>query len=90
MTVYAAWDASTEEYLRNSDDDTYQRPLISLMWDDDNDHTDPEHKRCRICHGHTEGMRWIPNNGGAWVHSGIWEDCQGDAERYVEKVSLWG
>lgn len=86
MPTYAEFDPITQGLLTNpDDDDTYRRPIFSLVDDDDVD----DHEDCLICQTNRHGMRWVPNNGGAWVASGIWERCERDPERYILATSHW-
>lgn len=85
MTIYAAWDGHTEEYLRGLGDDTYVRPLFSILPDDDNEN-DPEHRSCMICQSFDFGARWVPDNGGAWVYSSSWQAARHSVEKYQGQV----
>lgn len=84
MTIYASWDYRTDRYLRDDNDDTYVRPLISVMEDDP--HDIDNHQGCHICHDNWGGSRWVPDNGGAWVYSSSWQESKGDRERYLKIV----
>lgn len=77
---YAAWDSHTEDYLRHEADDTYVRPIFSILDDDENEHND--HRACSICQTEDSGARWVPDNGGAWVISSYWKESQYAADRY--------
>lgn len=82
MTVYAAWDSHTEDYLRGEADDVYVRALFSFLPDDERE-DDPEHKTCTFCQTEYVGARWVPDNGGAWVNSNSWADAEHDPETYI-------
>ena len=85
MTTYAAFDERTEMFLRESYDDTYRRPLFSLIDDD----RDCENGHCSICeHGHGFN-RWVPDNGGAWVSSQTWEEAKQDYAEYIKITEHW-
>jgi hypothetical protein len=53
------------------------------------DDIEDDHDDCLICQGNKHGTRWVPDNGGAWVASGIWERCNRDFERYTKATSHW-
>ena len=80
MTIHAAYDDYTEQYLRGETDDTYVRPIFSIL--DDDNHEDDDHSLCSICQTFDYGARWVPNNGGAWVNSSCWQAAKSSAERY--------
>jgi hypothetical protein len=83
VTTYAEFDPRVLEYLADpTTDDTYARPIFSLVLDDENGE-DPEHLGCVICHDNRYGNRWVPDNGGAWVNSAVWEGCDRDYGRYL-------
>lgn len=85
LTTYSAWDASIESYLRGDADDTYIRPLFSILPDDPRE-DDPEHRTCPICQTFDFGSRWVPDNGGAWVLSSSWQASKHSIEKYEERV----
>lgn len=88
MSVYAAWDTNTEQYLRDECDDTYVRPIFSILPDDIK--ADDDHKSCLICHTNSVGPRWVPDNGGAWVDSNSWERSEYNHETYSGRVDEYG
>ena len=83
MTTYAAWDERTDTLLRDQSDDTYIRPLFSILPDDSYDY-DPEHSSCPICQTEHIGPRWVPHNGGAWVDSNSWAKSGYAVEEYLK------
>ena len=83
MVEYAAWSENTERYLRDPYDDTYIRPLFSVLEDD----PEGDHSSCQICNNQNWTItKWVPDNGGAWVYARAWDNCKGDVDRYVKFV----
>ena len=80
VTTYAAFDGYTDDYLRGDSDDTYVRPILSILPDDPEGEHD--HKTCLICHSFDLGARWVPDNGGAWVNSSSWQIAECTVEKY--------
>ena len=90
MTIYAAWDTHTQDYLLSEADDVYVRPLFSILDDDAHDFND--HKTCSVCHTFDVGARWVPDNGGAWVNSGSWQAARQSVDKYQrmdEELGIW-
>lgn len=84
MTTYAAFDDWTDRLLRDDTDDTYVRPIFSILPDDPQDRD--QHKDCLICHSSDMGARWVPDNGGAWVNSSSWQAARLSFEKYTGTI----
>jgi|LakMenE18May11ns_1017448.scaffolds.fasta_scaffold8786254_1 hypothetical protein len=84
MATYAAFDDWTDRLLRDDYDDTYVRPMVSVLPDDL--HDEDQHKDCLICHSFDFGARWVPDNGGAWVNSSSWQVAECTVEKYTGTI----
>lgn len=67
------------QLTRPGADDVYPRPMFSVL--DDDEYGD--HERCSLCRGANWGDRWVPDNGGAWVITALWEECGRDVAEYT-------
>lgn len=85
MSSYASFDGLTDDYLRSDSDDTYVRPIFSILPDDE--YEDDNHAFCLICHSFDFGPRWVPDNGGAWVYSSSWQASGQSVKKYLGEVS---
>lgn len=80
LVTYAAFDNATMRQLtRPGVDDVYTRPMFSVL--DDDEYAD--HDRCLVCRSSNWGDRWVPDNGGAWVITALWEQCGRDPAEYT-------